>query len=40
MPEIYNIYNRLEVIREELNISKTTLWRKIKKYKIENKFDL
>jgi len=27
-------------VSEELNISKTTLWRKIKLYKIENKFDL
>lgn len=26
-------------VAEELNISKTTLWRKIKKYKIENKFN-
>jgi transcriptional regulator with PAS, ATPase and Fis domain len=29
-----------EKVAEELNISKTTLWRKIKKYKIENKFNL
>jgi transcriptional regulator with PAS, ATPase and Fis domain len=31
--------NRGEVAGE-LNISKTTLWRKLKKYKIENKFEL
>jgi PAS domain S-box-containing protein len=27
-------------VAEELNISKTTLWRKLKKYKIENRFEL
>jgi transcriptional regulator with PAS, ATPase and Fis domain len=38
--ELLNTYkgNRSKVA-EELNMSKTTLWRKIKKYDIENEFN-
>lgn len=39
--ELLDKYNgNRQKVAEELNISKTTLWRKIKKYKIENKFNL
>lgn len=38
--ELLDKYNgNRQKVAEELNVSKTTLWRKIKKYKIENKFN-
>lgn len=38
--DLLNLYNgNRSKVAEELKISKTTLWRKIKKYNIENEYN-